>query len=648
MENLSVLVLDHDPVSLLTISKTLARFNFKVLPFQTAAEALDAIERGVAKDEELDLVVAEVHPRNTAMDTLVLFHHILNALKVPLVTMCAYDHVEAVSERMNLGSCFNVLKPLDTETINSLLNKALQHRSTRVLPEGSSIEKKTQGRMDSSSTENDGFDTEEDEEPDMFKAHGYTKKPGRFIWSRELHEKFLQAVEVLGEYATPRNIHRHMNVKNLNLTPHHVASHLQKHRLREQKSKQEEKDYQRVNKLSDLISSAYKAGAPKPITHPTTTQMQIRHGTASAIWDKYPGATHNPINHPTTPQMQIRHGVASSIWDKYPGNIWAQVEESSAKAEVFKANAHKSAVFEHGTKSAWDKYEESLQCYQAITYKRKLLPVKSRAMAEYVDIEGIFPTAAGETRYAAPASVHMERSGSDSMITSLLQQLTEETSLAEAAHNLESVTPQACFTINQLHTVVNLQKDTMNQVHTAVAPHGNTMNVVHAAAMVTDRVADLGSNSLLDGTGSSRSTAEKVPSDPLRSWEEVDAFLMGQPEGQEQQGLGPDGLLQVDDAWNQVLQPAIPVNLGDAPLAQMGDVPAAAQEPSTADPLSLAYDPENQFSIYDGAQTGDAPAAAQESAIFADALSLAYDPENQFSIDDVPIWTPQFPGDKPF
>ena len=113
--------------------------------------------------------------------------------------MCAYDHVEAVSERMKLGSCFSVLKPLDTETINTLMHKALQHRSRRVLPEGSSVRKKTQGRMDSSSTKNHRSDTEEDKEPDVFKAHCYPKNLGRFIWSRQLHEKFLQAVEVLGE-----------------------------------------------------------------------------------------------------------------------------------------------------------------------------------------------------------------------------------------------------------------------------------------------------------------------------------------------------------------------------------------------------------------------------------------------------------------
>ncbi|KAM0915291.1 hypothetical protein ACQ4PT_010952 [Festuca glaucescens] len=589
MENVSVLVIDHDPVSLLNISNTLAKFNFKVLRFQTAEEALDSLERGVVKGEELDLVVAEVHPANTANDTLVVFHHILDALGVPFVTMCAYDDVEAVSERMALGSCFNVLKPFGTETVNILLHKALQHKSRRVLPEGSSIPKKTQGRMDSSCAKNHGSEAE-DEEPYVFKAHS-SKKLCRFTWSSQLHEKFSRAVEVLGEFSTPRNIRRHMNVKNLNLTLEHIASHLQKHRLREQKAKQkkeESKKYASMKKLSDLITSSHKEATPEPINHMTTTQRQIT------------------------------HGVASGTWDKYPGNPWAQVEERSPEEEVFKTNARTTAVSKCPAMSVWDKYEESLQCFGespprriSLTYQPKSLAVKSKAVDGYGGIAYVSPTVAGETGYGAPASVPLESSGSDSVITSLLQQL-KDTSHTEAAGNnvnLVGINLQACcYTVNQVHTAVNLQKDTINQVRTAVAPLGNTMNGVHAAAMVADGLVNLGSNDLLDGTGSSRSTAEKMPSDSICSWEEADAFLMSQLEGEEQEGIVPDDLLQVDDAWKQVLQP---VNVDVAPVAQMGDAPAAA-----------------------------AAAAAQEALT---GNVLAYDPE--FSIGDVQVWSPQFAGD---
>ncbi|XP_047086205.1 uncharacterized protein LOC124697701 [Lolium rigidum] len=581
MENGSVLVLDHDPVSLLAISDTLAKFNFKVLPFQAAEEALDSLERGVVKGQELDLVVAEVHPANTANETLVVFHQILEAFGVPFVTMCAYDDVEAVSERMTLGSCFNVLKPFGTETVNILLHKARQHKSKRVLPEGTSIPKKTQGRMDSSSAKNHRSETE-GEEPYVFKAHS-SKKLCRFTWTSKLHERFLRAVQVLGEFATPRNIRRYMNVNNLNLTLGNISSHLQKHRLREQKAKQkkeEPKKYAGIKKLSNLITSSHKEATPEPINHLMTTQRQIT------------------------------HGVASATWDKYPGNPWAQVEERSPE-EVFKTCTCRAAVSKRPAMSVWDKYEESLQCSGespprriSLTYQPKALSLKSKAVDGYGGIAYVSPIVAGETGYGAPASVPLESSDQDSMITSLLQQLKDTSHTEAAVNNVNLVGLQACcYTMNQVHTAVNVHKDTINQVRTTVAPLGNTMNGVHAAVMVADGLVNLGSNDLLDGTGSSHSTAEKTPSDSVCSWEETEAFLMSLLEGEEQEGIGPGDLPPVDDAWKQMLQP---VNVDVAPVAQTGDAPAAAQEPSTGN--VLAYD-------------------------------------SEFSIGDVLVWSPQFAGD---
>jgi hypothetical protein len=207
------------------------------------------------------------------------------------------------------------------------------------------------------------------------------------------------------------------------------------------------------------------------------------------------------------------------------------------------------------------------------------LPVKSKAVDGYGGIAYISPTVAGETGYGAPPSIPLESSGPDSMITSLFQQQKD--------------------TMNQVHTAVNLQKDIINQVCPAVAPLGNTINGAHAAAMVADGLVDLGINGLLDGTGSSRSTAEKTACDSICSWKEVEGFLMNQLEGEEQEGIGPDVQLQVDDAWKQT-----------------NDVPAV-QEPATGG--ALAYDPE--FSIDD------------------------VQPWSPFSIDDVQPWSPQFAGD---
>jgi hypothetical protein len=329
---------------------------------------------------------------------------------------------------------------------------------------------------------------------------------------------------------------------------------------------------------------------------------------SNLITSSHKEATPEPINHLTTTQRQITHGVASATWDKYPGNPWAQVEERSPE-EVFKTCTCRAAVSKRPAMSVWDKYEESLQCSGespprriSLTYQPKALPLKSKAVDGYEGIAYVSPIVAGETGYGAPASVPLE----DSMITSLLQQLKDTSHTEAAVNNVNPVgvnLQACCYTMNQVHTAVSVRKDTINQVRTTVAPLGNTMNGVHAAVMVADGLVNLGSNDLLDGTGSSRSTAEKTPSDSVCSWEETEAFLMSQLEGEEQEGIGPGDLQPVDDAWKQMLQP---VNVDVAPVAQTGDAPAAAQEPSTGN-------------------------------------VLAYDPE--FSFGDVLVWSPQFAGD---
>ncbi|XP_037465469.1 uncharacterized protein LOC119337433 [Triticum dicoccoides] len=499
------------------------------LPFQTGEEALDSLKRGVAKDEELDLIVAEVHPGNTEVGTLGLFHHILSELEVPLITMCAYD--EAVSARMTLGTCFNVVKPLDTETVNFLRMRALQHRSIK-----------------------NHRSVAEDEEQDALNANVYPYNLGRFIWSSELHEKFLQAVEVLGASATARKIHQYMNAKDLNLTIQHVASHLQKHRLRGQRQRlsHDEEGYQHyasMKELSEMISSAYKAVSTKPNNHLATTQTQFTHGVASAIWDKYPGMV--------WPHVE-GSSAASAMWYNYPGKPWRQVGKSSASARVSQTNARPPPVLIHGTKSIWDRYEESLQYYnESLSYKREVLPVKSKALAGY----------------GRKIFINLER---------------EETSRTEASGkiviNLESHDMQK-DTTDDVHAAVTPQEDTMDEVHVVVTLQKDTMNEVHAAVTLQK--------------DNYQPAAENVQSS---DWEEVEKFWMNQMggQGQEQQvlepmdllqidGIDPEELLQEDETWNQALQPANPVNVVDN--APMAEEPAAGN--------ALAYDPANQSGVAD-------------------------------------------------
>uniref|UniRef100_A0A453SK00 Uncharacterized protein n=1 Tax=Aegilops tauschii subsp. strangulata TaxID=200361 RepID=A0A453SK00_AEGTS len=249
----------------------------------------------------------------------------------------------------------------------------------------------------------------------------------------------------------------------------------QKHRLWAQRLSQGYQHYASMKELSEMISSSYKLASAKPNNYPATTQTQFTHGVASSIWDKYPGMV--------WPHVE-GSSAASAMWYNYPGKPWGQLGESSARAEVSQINAGPPSVLIHGTKSIWDRYEESLQYYNgSLANKREVLPVKSKT----ADV------------YGRKIFINLER---------------EETSRTEAAGKivigLESddmhegtmdnvhaaVTPQK-DTMEKVHGAVTPQKDAMDEVHAAAIPHG--VNEVPAAAMGAGDLMDLGSEALLDG-----------------------------------------------------------------------------------------------------------------------------------------------------
>lgn len=300
---------------------------------------------------------------------------------------------------------------------------------------------------------------------------------------------------------------------------------------------------------------------------------------ADVITSAYGATRTKSNNHLTTTQMKVTPGVAPAIR--------AQVERSSVRAEVSNTNTRTSVwdrysmSLQDRNKSVWDSYEPK---GLFLPYKQAVLPMPSKA-----SIENTAPYAAVQKGYCTP-------------VTSLLHQL-KENSYTEAAGNMESFT---------------LQKDPVNEVY--------------ATTTGADDVGDLVSNALLDGTENNYSTTEKMPSasDPLCG-SELETFGRSQLEGQEQQDLGPDDLLQVENAWNHPLQSA---GLVDARLVQ---------ESTVGDAL---------IPMVQGSVVGDAPVlTVQESAAGVVQESAmgdapADDPVNQFAIgDELWTWSPQMIDD---
>ncbi|KAG2571331.1 hypothetical protein PVAP13_7KG077365 [Panicum virgatum] len=120
---------------------------------------------------------------------------------------------------VELGARFLIQKPLGAETINDLWQHLdIRNRREKIEDLFRGIE----GKSD------DVFKSD-----NKFRESANKQKVTQLLWTPFLQQKFLQALELLGEAATPKMIHLIMNVNSIDRTQ--VSAHLQKHRKKIEK-----------------------------------------------------------------------------------------------------------------------------------------------------------------------------------------------------------------------------------------------------------------------------------------------------------------------------------------------------------------------------------------------------------------------------
>ncbi|GAV92001.1 Response_reg domain-containing protein/Myb_DNA-binding domain-containing protein, partial [Cephalotus follicularis] len=231
------LVVDGDSTCLTLASRMLRRRGYKVMTAKRAKDALCIIRD---REDEIDLVLTESHLPD--MDTYKLLETIGEVSSLPVIIMSSDNDENAMLGGLFKGAVFYLVKPIimndmknlwqfaymnyrekmaDLEGINSFQEDSPDENSSDDKSEGQSLTKNGK-RKEPEPGENDK-DEEEDNDS------GVTKK-SKLIWTNELHNRFLQAVRVLGfDSAHPKKILEHMNVKGLK--KENVSSHLQKYRL---------------------------------------------------------------------------------------------------------------------------------------------------------------------------------------------------------------------------------------------------------------------------------------------------------------------------------------------------------------------------------------------------------------------------------
>ncbi|KAK8998822.1 hypothetical protein V6N11_070007 [Hibiscus sabdariffa] len=254
---LRVLVVDDDPTCLMILEKMLRTclyeevdilvllmdgwlicdLFFSVTKCNRAETALSVLREN---KNGFDIVISDVHMPD--MDGFKLLEHIGLEMDLPVIMMSADDGKHVVMKGVTHGACDYLIKPVRIEALKNIWQHVVRKRKNewKDFEQSGSVEEvdrqpKQSEDADYSSSANEGNwrgskKRKDDEEETDERDDTSTLKKARVVWSVELHQQFVAAVNQLGiDKAVPKKILELMNVPGL--TRENVASHLQKYRL---------------------------------------------------------------------------------------------------------------------------------------------------------------------------------------------------------------------------------------------------------------------------------------------------------------------------------------------------------------------------------------------------------------------------------
>ncbi|XVF43541.1 hypothetical protein PTKIN_Ptkin02bG0047900 [Pterospermum kingtungense] len=240
---LRVLVVDDDVTCLRIVEQMLRRCLYIVTTCSQAKVALNLLRE---RKGCFDLVLSDVYMPD--MDGYKLLEHVGLEMDLPVIMMSADGRTSAVMKGIRHGACDYLIKPIREEELKNIWQHVVRKKwnENKELEHSGSLDdndRHKQGNDDNeyASSVNDGTDvslrpqkkrgnTKEEEDSENDNDDPSASKKPRVVWSVELHQQFVNAVNQLGiDKAVPKRILELMNVPGL--TRENVASHLQKFRL---------------------------------------------------------------------------------------------------------------------------------------------------------------------------------------------------------------------------------------------------------------------------------------------------------------------------------------------------------------------------------------------------------------------------------
>ncbi|CAI9296655.1 unnamed protein product [Lactuca saligna] len=242
---LRVLVVDDDVTCLKILEQMLRRCSYHVTTCSQATAALNILRE---RKGGFDVVLSDVHMPD--MDGFKLLELVGLEMDLPVIMMSADGRTNLVLRGIRHGACDYLIKPIREEQLKNIWQHVIRKKwnENKEHENSGSMEHKRGGGGDDNHDSEYGSSVNEGGENGLLTCHkkrrsikeeddcelesddpSASKKP-RVVWSVELHQQFVSAVNQLGiDKAVPKRILELMNVPGL--TRENVASHLQKFRL---------------------------------------------------------------------------------------------------------------------------------------------------------------------------------------------------------------------------------------------------------------------------------------------------------------------------------------------------------------------------------------------------------------------------------
>ncbi|MQM10456.1 hypothetical protein Taro_043349 [Colocasia esculenta] len=260
---LRVLVVDDDPTWLKILEKMLCKCSYEVTTCGLARVALDMLRE---RREKFDIVISDVNMSD--MDGFKLLEQVGLEMDLPVIMMSVDGETSRVMKGVQHGACDYLLKPVRMKELKNMWQHVLRKKIHEVgeienqdingfnhmenrLEEFNEKHIHSRGDIGFAKKRKD-FDSKEHIEQNFTDAASVKK--ARVVWSVDLHQKFVDAVNQIG-FDSKSGM---MNVPGL--TRENVASHLQKYRLYLSRLQKQNEEVTFVGTEQSDLRSKYTSG----------------------------------------------------------------------------------------------------------------------------------------------------------------------------------------------------------------------------------------------------------------------------------------------------------------------------------------------------------------------------------------------------